>query len=199
MNGQKSATNRKSQEMRGLLDCILSVHEGPGRLHDMLNMLMCLQQGKCSNVKLELSRVQQCLRVSCFDRCISQSNPALCLRTTCLTQGAATGVERTKVERPNPVSLSPPKRSPQRHRPSREYLKAEKRYRLGLYDCISSYCGELHGESRKSCIINYCHRSSTLQHIPFPVKVLSILVPSVVGLWNQMIGVYFLYKEDKAS
>ena len=35
-----------------------------------------------------------------------------------------------------------------------------KRYRLGLYDCISSYCGESVAEKRKSCIINYCHRST---------------------------------------
>ena len=41
--------------------------------------------------------------------------------------------------------------------------RAEKRYRLGLYDCISSYCGQLSGTDRKSCIINYCHRSTTIK------------------------------------
>ena len=35
-----------------------------------------------------------------------------------------------------------------------------KRYRLGLYDCIASYCGSAVGALRKSCIINYCHRST---------------------------------------
>lgn len=48
-----------------------------------------------------------------------------------------------------------------RHKKSE--INVKKRYRLGLYDCISSYCGSLHGEDRKSCIINYCHRSSTLK------------------------------------
>ena len=36
--------------------------------------------------------------------------------------------------------------------------KVMKRYRLGLYDCISSYCGETEGEKRLSCISFYCHR-----------------------------------------
>lgn len=43
-----------------------------------------------------------------------------------------------------------------------ENTRLKKRYRLGLYDCISSYCGELHGTDRKLCIVNYCHRSSSL-------------------------------------
>ena len=34
----------------------------------------------------------------------------------------------------------------------------EKRYRLSLYDCIASYCGQLSGASRKSCIVYHCHR-----------------------------------------
>ena len=41
--------------------------------------------------------------------------------------------------------------------------KVEKRYRLGLYDCISSYCGSLKGESRKTCIVNFCHRQSQIE------------------------------------
>ncbi len=45
----------------------------------------------------------------------------------------------------------------------RRYSAMEKRYRLGLYDCISSYCSELSGADRKSCIINYCHRSTTFK------------------------------------
>ena len=36
--------------------------------------------------------------------------------------------------------------------------KVIKRYRLGLYDCISSYCGETEDEKRLSCISFYCHR-----------------------------------------
>ena len=39
--------------------------------------------------------------------------------------------------------------------------KVMKRYRLGLYDCISSYCGETEGEKRLSCISFYCHRDWT--------------------------------------
>ena len=38
-----------------------------------------------------------------------------------------------------------------------------KRYRLGLYDCITSYCGKLEGPDRQGCIVNSCHRSSTLK------------------------------------
>ncbi len=45
----------------------------------------------------------------------------------------------------------------------KRYSTMEKRYRLGLYDCISSYCSELSGADRKSCIINYCHRSTTFR------------------------------------
>ena len=41
--------------------------------------------------------------------------------------------------------------------------KVAKRYRLGLYDCISSYCGSLTGESRKTCIVNFCHRQSQIE------------------------------------
>ena len=40
--------------------------------------------------------------------------------------------------------------------------KVIKRYRLGLYDCISSYCGETEGEKRLSCISFYCHRAWNL-------------------------------------
>ncbi len=38
-----------------------------------------------------------------------------------------------------------------------------KRYRLGLYDCISSYCGSLSGESRKLCIVEQCHRTAQIE------------------------------------
>ena len=40
----------------------------------------------------------------------------------------------------------------------RKLRKVSKRYRLGLYDCISSYCGDSEGEKRLSCISFYCHR-----------------------------------------
>ena len=52
----------------------------------------------------------------------------------------------------------PPKRTP-----GPRGMSMIKRYRLGLYDCISSYCGQLSGADRKSCIINYCHRSTTIK------------------------------------
>ena len=38
-------------------------------------------------------------------------------------------------------------------------LGRTKRYRLGLYDCISSYCGGAMGTDRENCIIKNCHRS----------------------------------------
>ncbi len=35
-----------------------------------------------------------------------------------------------------------------------------KRYRLGLYDCIASHCGESIGPARGSCIVNHCHQTA---------------------------------------
>ncbi len=35
-----------------------------------------------------------------------------------------------------------------------------KRYRLGLYDCIASHCGESSGSARGSCIVNHCHQTA---------------------------------------
>ena len=56
---------------------------------------------------------------------------------------------------------SSPVSSPQKKRV--KVAEIEKRYRLGLYDCISSYCGSLKGESRKTCIVNFCHRQSQIE------------------------------------
>ena len=41
--------------------------------------------------------------------------------------------------------------------------EVEKRYRLGLYDCISSYCSLLAGKPRKACVVNFCHRESQIE------------------------------------
>ena len=56
---------------------------------------------------------------------------------------------------------SSPISSPQKKRV--KVAEIEKRYRLGLYDCISSYCRSLKGESRKTCIVNFCHRQSQIE------------------------------------
>ncbi|CAD5124012.1 DgyrCDS12314 [Dimorphilus gyrociliatus] len=37
-----------------------------------------------------------------------------------------------------------------------------KRYRLGLYDCIVSYCGSKSGPMRRMCIIQKCNRETLL-------------------------------------
>lgn len=39
-------------------------------------------------------------------------------------------------------------------------VHVDKRYRIGLYDCIRSYCSNRRGHSRKSCILGYCHRNT---------------------------------------
>ena len=39
-------------------------------------------------------------------------------------------------------------------------IRRGKRYRLGLYDCISSYCGEMSGYRRGQCIVDRCHQTA---------------------------------------
>ncbi len=74
-------------------------------------------------------------------------------------------VENISTLRPDilDVQILPFRREGKRAAIGRRYRQMAKRYRLGLYDCISSYCGSLKGESRKSCIVNLCHRSAQIE------------------------------------
>ena len=155
------------------------------RLNDLFASLLCLQSGTCTESPVETSVVQllQYYEPQCSEKCRDADNFA-CV-ASCI-QPSTERVLHTMLKRRAPyrslkrmalndlydtlnemetrgrqdlnLSQRLPKRSDEIKR-----MSIAKRYRLGLYDCISSYCGQLSGADRKSCIINYCHRSTTIK------------------------------------
>ena len=156
------------------------------RLNDLFASLLCLQSGTCTESPVETSVVQllQCYEPQCSEKCRDADNFAQCV-ASCI-QPTTERVLHTVLKRRAPhrnlkrmalndlyntlneietrgrqdlnLSQRLPKRSDEINS-----MSIAKRYRLGLYDCISSYCGQLSGADRKSCIINYCHRSTTIK------------------------------------
>jgi hypothetical protein len=120
--------------------------------------------------------VTKCARYSpdALDACTAESDPDAADATDAVMAGR-TGEKRGKCDwrctgRPSgsvwpcrcasPTKRSSSASSGSSFRAQKPLPVPSKRYRLGLYDCISSYCGESVAEKRKSCIINYCHRST---------------------------------------
>ena len=146
-------------------------------LTTLLNALWCVNgKDTCpDDVDTVLSDLRRCLPPDCAARCRTAVNVRNCVARMCGSartdavkdmadeplRSAETGIRNLALKGAGDVK---PKRSDELdvYRFGLGQSR-NKRYRLGLYDCISSYCGNLHGEDRKSCIVNYCHRSSTLK------------------------------------
>lgn len=151
--------------------------KGIDHLSSFFNGLLCAHRGACDHQLVKLLDVYKCINAECYKTCITDYNPLNCFKRECpllseahdtqkglqdivnLRKNDQFDVERS-VEEEEDVKHSPVVK---RKKTPKDYAEIQKRYRLGLYDCISSYCGELEGEPRKSCIVNYCHRSSTLK------------------------------------
>lgn len=129
------------------VNCLMSSARNIGQKISLFKALICTKYRKCESDLSHL--VDVCLMGQCEAMCRLSADPDTCL-DVCMEQGISTGHAPEHARRGSQAD------DEVRRVPS-------KRYRLGLYDCISSYCSSLQGEDRKSCIVYYCHRSSTAQ------------------------------------
>lgn len=145
------------------VSCLLG-HAGQGsqRLVWLVRSLSCIRTGDCGGLGFSLDKLYSCINPPCYKSCLEEVNVHQCLLTC--------GPEQPRLLYPQDSTMEHLQILKRRTdsilaglEGNDELTQMQKRYRLGLYDCISSYCGELEGEDRKSCIINYCHRSSTLK------------------------------------
>ena len=156
------------------------------RLNDLFASLLCLQSGTCTDSPVETSVVQmlQCYEPQCSESCVDADNFPQCVAACIQPNGekflhsilkrraSHRSLKRmvlndlydtlNKMETRGRQDLNLSRGLPKRSE-DLDGMSIAKRYRLGLYDCISSYCGQLSGADRKSCIINYCHRSTTIK------------------------------------
>ena len=166
----------------------LSESSSKSRLNNLFSSLLCVQSGTCDESSMgsySVEQMLQCYSPECFEKCQDSENSALCM-SSCI-QPAAGGnkflhtilkrrvpqkivqkmalseLHDTLLNEMESRNLQEPRYETKRPDYKRSEMGIKKRYRLGLYDCISSYCGQLSGEDRKSCIINYCHRSTTIK------------------------------------
>ena len=138
------------------------------RLNDLFASLLCLQSGTCTDSPVETSVVHmlQCYEPQCSESCVDADNFAQCVASCIQPSGEKflhSILKRRASHRslkrmaPNELydtlnemetrgrqdlnlSRGLPKRSE-----DLDGMIIAKRYRLGLYDCISSYCGQLSG------------------------------------------------------
>ena len=154
------------------------------KMKNMFTSLLCLQLGTChqNSIGSSMEQMLQCYSPECLERCQESEDFTGCL-STCMQPGRSRllhTILKRRVPQNNiqKMALSElydllsetetrdvPDRQNGLNRSDhkRKEMSLKKRYRLGLYDCISSYCGQLSGADRKSCIINYCHRSTTIK------------------------------------
>ena len=163
MNQRKE---EQSHDVMAKVRCLLNqAGHDSSRLIWLVRTLACIHRGDCDHLGLSMERIYRCVNPSCYKDCErKQLPPSQCISHTCTPTETdadnATLQQLRMFKRKADAILDYEDNSAV---PFSKLTKMQKRYRLGLYDCISSYCGDLEGEDRKSCIINYCHRSSTLR------------------------------------
>ena len=143
-----SRNARSKTLIMDMVNCLIQNTNNHNKLSHLDNTLVCLTTGNCKEPGLDDQTIHQCRSDVCHNKCALNSSSSSC-RLVCHQER----YESRDVE----------KRAHQRRvsgfKGDRLFLGLRnKRYRLGLYDCISSYCGEKTGPERESCIINYCHR-----------------------------------------
>ena len=142
-----TGSNQGIPRVINLLQCSIGANTYFKKKLSLLETLSSLEWGQRQPTGYG-QLVKICVRSGCGHRC---SHKAKFDWIPCLEECTAmsvTDVEQTRKRSGYDIS------SPVSARNNRN-----KRYRLGLYDCISSYCNKLEGSERKSCIVYYCHRS----------------------------------------
>ena len=123
----------------------------------MLQTLACehMQRVDCIDDAV-MESLRNCVPWKCYQLCKNAHNWPMC-DTECVEQKYLKDVIVASV-RHHPNS------DKQIEQPAlrMENLESrDKRYRLGLYDCIASYCTGLEGNQRKYCIVYFCHAKNT--------------------------------------
>ncbi|ELT95883.1 hypothetical protein CAPTEDRAFT_202923 [Capitella teleta] len=133
-----------SSQEPGTLDrahCVVTSAQNLGLKLSLLRAVLCIKYPHCDDRIQRL--VDVCVEFQCESSCRLSADVDACLDMC--------------------IDTSLPQSQPESTGDDDLGVARSKRYRLGLYDCISSYCSALNGDDRKSCIVHYCHRSATAQ------------------------------------
>ena len=154
LNGERLRANGPGglEQVLGKLYCLLNASNHAkdfGR--NIVDVMACLNGQSCPDLEQVTDLLKECQSGGCGD---------LCAREEDLRGWAECVHDCSRRDNTEPWRQEAGRqRNAVTQKRAETLLSAVKRYRMSLYDCISSYCASYQGEDRKSCIVYYCHRS----------------------------------------